>query len=630
MAANGNGGESGDYVYSASLVLNQFHLGALAPETFSFCQGDSLPSFNFDQPISLSDYSVQWYYSDVPGILPDSNSLIGWEAIPGANDLTLTPSEFIGTRTYACFVIPGPSEIFPAQWASGYKRITISDISAQSIIGNPNITPFSNFNYIVNPIAGHTYNWTVTNGAIASGQGTNNVTVMWGQNGPYQITLTEGNGTCTDTSELFVVNNNCLNTVSVSSMNSIGFCPGASNNLMAITTASDVTYQWYLNGQAISGAIEQTLEISQAGNYQVMITSGTCNAVSQILTLNQLPSVIVPDISISNSNPGCSGGTVTLSAEGSSFSSYLWSNGATTPSIQVDSSGVYSVELTNSDGCFAEAGPVNVNLSITETPPICLVTVDQTTGFNQVIWEPITSDVISMYAVYKETSATDVYALAGSVAYGQDGIFTDLNSNSAVQSNRYKLAIIDTCQIESSRSDFHRTIHLTSNVGLNNTVNLIWSGYEGFVFSSYNIYRGTDINNLVLLSTVASNINSYTDLAPLGGSAFYIIEVFGISCNPSRSEVSSWSNVITHTTSMINEKNSSTLMIYPNPASDEITLQCDASLIGKEYEVYDIVGKTFLKGMIGSSQNLIGLQVLAEGKYFIKVGSQIFQFSITK
>jgi hypothetical protein len=194
-----------------------------------------------------------------------------------------------------------------------------------------------------------------------------------------------------------------------------------------------------------------------------------------------------------------------------------------------------------------------------------------------------------------------------------------------VQASRYKLAIIDTCSVESSRSLLHKTIHLTSNVGLNNTVNLIWTAYEGFGFASYNIYRGTDINNMTLLTTIASNLTSYTDVSPLGGNAFYVIEVEGISCDPARSAVSSRSNMIQHTASGVEEQTSQVLRVYPNPATDQITIQCDASLIGQEYAVYDVLGKVVLKGKVTSSTMNLVVDDIASATYVVKCGMNVTQ-----
>jgi hypothetical protein len=232
----------------------------------------------------------------------------------------------------------------------------------------------------------------------------------------------------------------------------------------------------------------------------------------------------------------------------------------------------------------------------------------------------VTSEVTSSYVIYKETNVADVYAVIGTVDYGSDGMFEDVNSNSAVQASRYKLALIDTCDIESSLSDLHKTIHLTSNLGVGNTVNLIWSHYEGFAFGSYNIYRGTASDNMTLIATIASNLNSYTDLLPLT-NGYYMIEVEGVSCDPSRTLQTSTSNIINYQVEGIDEIENSSLKVYPNPAYDRVTLQCDATLIGNTYVIYDVTGREIIQGKVVGITTDIAIEQLSRGEYILKIGN---------
>jgi hypothetical protein len=272
------------------------------------------------------------------------------------------------------------------------------------------------------------------------------------------------------------------------------------------------------------------------------------------------------------------------------------------------------VELSDANGCMTVAGPVTVNFALQDAVPICLVTVDAETGHNLIVWEPMESEVTSSYMVYKETNVANEYAAIGSVDYGSDGIFEDVNSNSAVQASRYKLALIDTCDIESSLSDLHKTIHLTSNLGVGNTVNLIWSHYEGFGFGSYNIYRGTVADNMTLLTTIASNLNSYTDLLPLT-NGYYVIEVEGVSCDPSRTLQTSRSNIINYELVGVEETTSSLMQLYPNPASESITLLVDGTLLGEDYTIHDSTGRLVLKGKVAATTHAIDIRLLSSGLY---------------
>ncbi|MEQ8362281.1 MAG: T9SS type A sorting domain-containing protein [Cyclobacteriaceae bacterium] len=92
-----------------------------------------------------------------------------------------------------------------------------------------------------------------------------------------------------------------------------------------------------------------------------------CEATSNTATVNVLPA---PTATISSSGPigFCEGGNVTLNAN--SGSSYLWSNGATSQSITVSTSGDYSVIVTNSPGCSATSQPTVVTVNPNPTVSI--------------------------------------------------------------------------------------------------------------------------------------------------------------------------------------------------------------------------------------------------------------------
>ncbi|MDC3338233.1 hypothetical protein OAW23_10200, partial [Flavobacteriales bacterium] len=124
------------------------------------------------------------------------------------------------------------------------------------------------------------------------------------------------------------------------------------------------------------------------------------------------------------------------------------------------------------------------------TPPICLISVDSTSTQNKVVWEKPVTAAIDSFMVYREFGSGS-YGVVGSVPYDSLSQFYDntIGVNPNITSYRYKISAIDTCGNESQLSDYHETMHLTTNVGLSGEVNLIWDAYEGFSFSYYRILR---------------------------------------------------------------------------------------------------------------------------------------------
>ena len=98
------------------------------------------------------------------------------------------------------------------------------------------------------------------------------------------------------------------------------------------------------------------------GTHNIRVTDGnSCQDVTQI-TIGE-PSEVVASINIDNNNIcyGSSGGQLTANGTGGDGNyNYLWSNGETTPSIDNLAAGVYSVTITDGNGC--ESDPVSAQI----------------------------------------------------------------------------------------------------------------------------------------------------------------------------------------------------------------------------------------------------------------------------
>lgn len=94
-------------------------------------------------------------------------------------------------------------------------------------------------------------------------------------------------------------------------------------------------------------------------------TFGTLSA-GQFVTVIEGGCAITDNV-IPGPHAFCTGGSVNLNAP-AGYTSYLWSNGATTPSINVSTTGNYYVTVTNSTGCTNLSALITVTMDPNETP----------------------------------------------------------------------------------------------------------------------------------------------------------------------------------------------------------------------------------------------------------------------
>ncbi len=364
--------------------------------------------------------------------------------------------------------------------------------------------------------------------------------------------------------------------------------------------------------------------------YVTVTTSNGCTAIDSV-TVN------VDSLTINGTNASTiCGDSVTLFTStnytGTDELTYLWlptegmdNAGIASPTVLINANQVYSVTVTTPNGCVA-TDDVSVSIIPMNTPEICIVGVDSTNK-NIIVWNKPVSSAINSFYIYRETNITDVYQKIGDVNYDSLSIFVDTNSYPDVQSNKYKISIKDGCGLESNTSMEHKTMHLSINQGMGNTWNLIWESYEGFTVSTYNIYRGTDPTNLTLIgSTPGGGSTQFTDNSAPAGYVYYQVEIISPnSCNPSKSYNSSRSNIATNNGSGIDENNyaSDLFSIYPNPATDIVTLNIDnVNNANFTLNIYNVIGKLVRSELLKQNQQQINVGDLSNGTYMVEIKSK--------
>lgn len=468
----------------------------------------------------------------------------------------------------------------------------------------------------------------------------NNQTVFheYSTNGLYSVTLEAVNINTGCVDEITYIDYiyttggvSCTHSALLDQVGPILSCTG---QLVTLSCNSDptYTYQWRKNGSYISGNNNDSLIVIESGIYSVIISVNGCPVESSSIEVN-FQSISTPIISATGNIQSCVGGTVTLSAT-SGFDSYLWSNGLADQDITVTSSGNYYVEVTDINGCNSQSLPYVVNASSLPIQNICIVGIDSLTNNLRVVWEKPLTNAIDSFYIYKESNVSNVYTKVGVKSYDELSVWIDPVSNTALQAYRYKMSALDTCGVETPLSDEHKSIHLTINQGVGNSWNLIWSHYEGLTFGSYNIYRGTSVSNMTLLTTIQGNLNSYTDLNPPLGIVYYQIEIVNSNtCSPMKlnNYSTSKSNLATNSFTDLEEiNNKNSISIYPNPSTNYFTLAVSEELIGKSYTICNVSGRIVSKGPVRTLKQKINFQSVPNGIYIFQIDSNATKYKLIK
>ena len=214
---------------------------------------------------------------------------------------------------------------------------TNASATAQSAFGQNDGTATANPS---GGTSGYTYVWD--NGSIAQ-------TITNLAPGNYNVVVTDANG-CTAVQTVTVNSFDCILAANISGTNVN--CNGASNGTAAVTISAGVdplSFAWS------NGETTQSLSNLPAGTYTVNVTDG--NNCPAVLSVNiteptQLLANVVPT---AESATGANDGTATANPTGGSgVYTYSWNNGETTQSISNLTPGLYTVVVTDENGCTTE------------------------------------------------------------------------------------------------------------------------------------------------------------------------------------------------------------------------------------------------------------------------------------
>lgn len=218
---------------------------------------------------------------------------------------------------------------------------------------------------------GNTYSWTFAGGTPGS-SAAQNPTVTYNTAGTYAVTLVASNsdGSDTETKSGFIT----VQAAPTASTTSINLsCNGAANgavNLSVSGGTTPYTYSWTNN------ATTQNISGLAAGSYTVTVTdaNGCTSAANAQVTQ---PTAINTNTSTTPATCGGATGSATVSASGGTPPyTYLWNNNETSATISNLLPAVYTVVVTDDNGCTATGvaivgGSSQVNATLNATNATC-------------------------------------------------------------------------------------------------------------------------------------------------------------------------------------------------------------------------------------------------------------------
>jgi hypothetical protein len=151
------------------------------------------------------------------------------------------------------------------------------NVTPPIVSGNTTPGAFATSTYTCDNTAGSSYNWTVSNGVIASGQGTNSVSILWGAEGVGSVSVVETTADgCVGDAVIYDVNVQCV--VSGNAIEGPVGPEAFSNSTYTCNGAANSTYNWTVtNGVIVSGQGTSSVTVLWAstgiGNVSVIETT---------------------------------------------------------------------------------------------------------------------------------------------------------------------------------------------------------------------------------------------------------------------------------------------------------------------------------------------------------------------
>ncbi len=434
--------------------------------------------------------------------------------------------------------------------------------SSQSVTAGANVT----FTAAASGNPTPTYQWRKDGNAIsgATNATLNLANVQTSDAGTYTVVATNSAGSATSNGAVLTVSAATVAPAITTQPQSQTAAPGASVTFTAAASGSPTpTYQWQKDGNAIGGATNASLSLTNvqagdAGTYAVVATNSAGSATSNGAVLTVSAATVAPSFTTQpQSQTAAPGGSVTFTAaaSGNPAPTYQWRkdgnaiSGATNASlaltnVQAGDAGTYTVVATNSAGTATSDGAVLTVSAATTAPTFTTQPQGQTaaTGGSATFTVAASGNPAPTYQWYFGGSAisgaTSATLTLSNVQSSNAGSYyaTATNSAGMATSTSATLTVSAVVNVQATQSQPATTGHdvaIAAAAGAG--ANLQWqvstnNGGSWTNLSDGAQYRGTTTNLLEILgATTAMNGYQYRYVNADGSASTTVVTTLAVA-----------------------------------------------------------------------------------------------------
>ncbi len=203
--------------------------------------------------------------------------------------LTGVTTSFIDATASGDYTVEATSQGGTCVEVSQPATITVigGGAGAPSATDNGPVCPGADLELFTPDVAGATFSWTGPNGFSSNLQNPVRSNFVASMVGVYQVQVTLG--ACTSGLGSTTVSESMVPDFTITTADPVTFCQGKSATL-SIPGAAGLSYQWFLDGSTIAGAVTTTHSAVLAGTYTVESTnSDNCSRLSSAMDIAIVP-----------------------------------------------------------------------------------------------------------------------------------------------------------------------------------------------------------------------------------------------------------------------------------------------------------------------------------------------------